>query len=177
MRGNLKLNIDDCSKGDSSQAGYGELLRDETGTWLWCYNDKLGHCTSLKVEIWTIYRGLTILFQKEVTNVELETDSEQAMHQIQHGPHPNSSLKTLIEYVKFLLQRCYCSLLYTLREGNKVADRLTNLGVAQHEHAMILEDPPTKVTALLIDNMTGVSVERDLSFGCSSELIFLLCLL
>ncbi|GMP61392.1 hypothetical protein CsSME_00023881 [Camellia sinensis var. sinensis] len=83
------------------------------------------------------------------------------MHQIQHGPHPNSPLKALIEDAKFLLQICHYSLLHTLREGNKVADRLANLGVAQDEHVMILEDPPTEVTTLLIDDMTGVSVKRD----------------
>lgn len=108
-----------------------------------------------------ILGGLTILFQKGVTNVEVETDSEQAMHQIQHGPNPNSPLKALIEATKFLLQRCHCSLLHTLREGNKVADRFANLGVAQEEHVMILEDPPAEVTALLIDDTTGVSVARD----------------
>lgn len=122
-------------------------MRCETGTWLWGYHGKLGHCTSLEAEIRAIYQGLTILFQKRVTNVEVETDSEQATHQIQHGPNPNSPLKALIEAAKFLLQRCHCSLLHTLREGNKVADRFANLGVAQEEHIMILEDPPAEVTA------------------------------
>ncbi|GMP30557.1 hypothetical protein CsSME_00005172 [Camellia sinensis var. sinensis] len=101
------------------------------------------------------------MFQKGITNVEVETDSEQAMHQIQHGLTPNSPLKALIEDAKFLFHRCYCSLLHTLREGNKVADRLANMGVTQEEHVMIFEDSPAEVTALLIDDMTGVSVVRD----------------
>lgn len=87
-QGTLKLNTDGCSKGDPGQAGYRGLLRDETDTWIWGYYGNLGHCTCLEAEIWAIYRGLTILFQKGLTNVVIETDSEQAMLQIQQGPHP-----------------------------------------------------------------------------------------
>ncbi|XP_028112975.1 uncharacterized protein LOC114311106 [Camellia sinensis] len=160
-QGTLKLNTDGCSKGDPGQAGYGGLLRDDTGIWIWGYYGNLGHCTCLEAEIWAIYRGLTILFQKGLTNVVIETDSEQAMLQIQQGPNPNSPLKALIEDAKFLLQRCHCSILHTLREGNKVVDILADLGVAQAEHVKILEDPPIEVTTLLIEDMTGVAGMRE----------------
>ncbi|GMP61060.1 hypothetical protein CsSME_00023673 [Camellia sinensis var. sinensis] len=60
----IKLNVDGCSKGDPGQAGYGGLLQDETGIWIWGFYGKLGHCSSLEAELWAIYRGLTILFQK-----------------------------------------------------------------------------------------------------------------
>ncbi|KAL7209972.1 hypothetical protein ACSBR1_031527 [Camellia fascicularis] len=83
------------------------------------------------------------------------------MLQIQLGPHPNSPLKALIEDAKFLLQRCHCSILHTLREGNKVADRLADLGVTQAEHVKILEDPPMEVTTLLIEDMTAVASLRE----------------
>ncbi|XP_028055196.1 uncharacterized protein LOC114259389 [Camellia sinensis] len=159
--GKLKLNTDGCSKGDPGQARYGGLLQDETGTWIWGYYGKLGQCTSIEAEIWAIYGGLTILFQKGTTNVVIETDSEQAIQQIQHGPTPNSPFKALIEDAKFLLQRCDCPLIHTFREGNKVADLLANLGVAQSEHVLILEDPPTEATAFLIDDMLGVPAIRD----------------
>ncbi|XP_028120068.1 uncharacterized protein LOC114317531 [Camellia sinensis] len=62
IAGTLKLNTDGCSKGDPGQAGYGGLLWDETGTWIWGYYDNLGHCSSVEAELWAIYRGLTILF-------------------------------------------------------------------------------------------------------------------
>ncbi|KAL7172659.1 hypothetical protein ACSBR2_032189 [Camellia fascicularis] len=79
----------------------------------------IGHCTSLEAEIWAVYRGLTILFQRDVTNVEIETNSEQAIHQIQHGPSQNSPFKALIEDAEFLLKMCNCSLSHTLREGTQ----------------------------------------------------------
>ncbi|CAL5437935.1 unnamed protein product [Camellia sinensis] len=131
--GKPKLNADGYSKGDPGQAGYGELLRDETGTWLLGYYGTLGHCSSLEAEIWAIYRGLTILFRKGIKGVEIEYDSEQATLQIQHGPNQHSSYKAFIEDARFLLDRCNCSLGHTLQEGNRVADKLANLGMAQQE--------------------------------------------
>ncbi|KAL7191554.1 hypothetical protein ACSBR2_023602 [Camellia fascicularis] len=127
--------------------------------WLWGYYGKLGHCTSLEAELWAIYKGLTILFQKGVTNVEIESDSAQAISNIQQGPTHNSPF--INEDAKFLLNRCNCSLGHTMREGNKVAGKLANLGVAQDDHVVILEDSPEAVRSLLIDDMTGNYVVRD----------------
>lgn len=92
--------------------------------------------------------------------MEIDTDSEQAISLIQNGPKRISPHKALIEDTKFLLQRCNCSLSHILREGNKVADKLANMGVAQDEHVVILE-PPEEVRALVIDDMTGVAIVRD----------------
>ncbi|THF99618.1 hypothetical protein TEA_004063 [Camellia sinensis var. sinensis] len=50
---------------------------------------------------------------------------------------------------------------FGMLEGNKVADLLANLGVAQAEHVLILEDPPNEATALLLDDMLGVPTMRD----------------
>ncbi|GMQ08371.1 hypothetical protein CsSME_00052119 [Camellia sinensis var. sinensis] len=157
----LKLNVDGCSKGDPGQAGYGGLLRDETGIWIWGFYGKLGHCTSLEAELWAIYRGLTILFQKGTKGVEIESDSELAIDQIQNGPNTHSPYKALIEDARFLLKRCDCLLRHTLREGNRCADKLASLGVEQGEHVVLLEDPPEEVKNLVIADMTGVSVLRD----------------
>ncbi|CAL5369468.1 unnamed protein product [Camellia sinensis] len=157
----LKMNTDGYSKGDLGQAGYGGLLRDEAGTWLWGYFGKLGHCTSLEAEIWGIYKGLTILFQKGTKDVVIESDSKEAINQLLHGPNQNSPHKALIKDAKFLLKRCSCSLVYTLREGNRVVDQLANMGVAQIEHVVFLEDPPDEVRASLVDDITSVRFERD----------------
>ncbi|CAL5362434.1 unnamed protein product [Camellia sinensis] len=159
--GKLKLNVDGCSKGDPGQAGYGGLLRDETGIWIWGFYGKLGHCTSLEAELWAIYRGLTILFQKGTKGVEIESDSELAIDQIQNGPNTHSPYKALIEDARFLLKRCDCLLRHTLREGNRCADKLASLGVEQSEYVVLLEDPPEEVKNLVIADMTGVSVLRD----------------
>ncbi|CAL5355341.1 unnamed protein product [Camellia sinensis] len=160
-QGKLKLNVDGCSKGDPGQAGYGGLLRDETSLWVWGFYGKFGHCSSLEAELWAIYRGLTILFQKNTHEVEIETDSALALSQIQDGPYSNSPCRALIEDAKFLLKRCHCSLKHTLREGNKCADQLAQIGVAQDEHVVLLEDPPNVLQELLIADILGTVELRD----------------
>lgn len=160
IAGTLKLNTDGCSKGDPGQAGYGGLLRDEASTWVWGYYGYLGHCSAVEAELWAIYRGLTILFQKSTLNVVIETDAAQAIDLLHSGPSHNSPFRALIEDTKFLLKRCNCSLRHTLREGNRVADRLANLGVVQTDHVVMLEDPPEAVRALIIEDMTGVGAMR-----------------
>ncbi|KAL7173272.1 hypothetical protein ACSBR2_032687 [Camellia fascicularis] len=72
-----------------------------------------------------------------------------------------SKLNSLIEDAKFLLKMCDCSLQHTPRKGNKCTDLLVNMGVAQDEHVVVLEEPPEEVKALAIDDMTGVSVLKD----------------
>ncbi|KAF5931774.1 hypothetical protein HYC85_027945 [Camellia sinensis] len=60
-----------------------------------------------------IYRGLTIMMQKVVTNVEIEIDSEMAMKLIQDGANNNSPYRALIEYANFLLRICKSSISHT----------------------------------------------------------------
>ncbi|GMP64868.1 hypothetical protein CsSME_00025928 [Camellia sinensis var. sinensis] len=82
-------------------------------------------------------------------DVQIESDSEQAINQILHELAQHSPYKAPIEDARFLLKRSNGSLGHTLREGNKAADLLANMGVAQNEHVVF------------VDNMTGVSFVRD----------------
>ncbi|XP_028068210.1 uncharacterized protein LOC114270811 [Camellia sinensis] len=100
------------------------------------------------------------VWQKSTLNVVIETDAAQAIDLLHSGPSHNSPFRALIEDTKFLLKRCNCSLRHTLREGNRVADRLANLGVVQTDHVVMLEDPPEAVRALIIEDMTGVGAMR-----------------
>ncbi|GMP58688.1 hypothetical protein CsSME_00022271 [Camellia sinensis var. sinensis] len=74
---------------------------------------------------------------------------------------PKRLQRSLIEDARFLLRRSNSSLGHTLRERNKAVDRLANMGVAQNEHVVFLDNPPIEVTTFLIDDMTGVSFVRD----------------
>ncbi|KAL7212809.1 hypothetical protein ACSBR2_015487 [Camellia fascicularis] len=107
------------------------------------------------------YIQVSLSFSRKVQRRWRLTDSKLAINQIQIVPCHNSPYKALIEDAKFLLKTCNCSLQHTLREGNRCAYKLANMGVAQDEHVVLLEDPPEEVKALVIDDITGVCVERD----------------
>ncbi|KAL7262612.1 hypothetical protein ACSBR1_000886 [Camellia fascicularis] len=63
-QGKIKLNTDGCARGDPGEGGFGGLFHDETGIWLCGFFGKLETCYSLEVEMWGIYRGLTIVLEK-----------------------------------------------------------------------------------------------------------------
>ncbi|CAL5424318.1 unnamed protein product [Camellia sinensis] len=161
IAGNPKLNSDGCSKGDPGQSGYGGLLRDETGAWLWGYHGYLGNCTSLEAELWGIYRGLTIIMQKGLANIVIETDSQLAMKFIQEGADRSSPYRALIEDTTFLVRRCNCTIQYTPREANVCADALANLGVNKTEHLVFLDEPPSSIFSFLIADMISAVSKGD----------------
>ncbi|GMP98855.1 hypothetical protein CsSME_00046579 [Camellia sinensis var. sinensis] len=142
IAGKLKLNTDGCSKRDPNQSGYGGLLSDKVGTWLWGYRGYLGNCTSLKAELWGLYRGLTIIMQKGMANIEIEIDSQLAMKLTKDGVESTSPYRALIEDVNFMPRRCNCSIQHIPREANQCADALANIGANQTEHLVFQEDPP-----------------------------------
>lgn len=61
--------------------------------------------SSLETEIWSIYRGLTIILGKEKNNVQLESDSSVAVNLINEGAPGNHPQSTSINDAKILLNR------------------------------------------------------------------------
>ncbi|KAL7211266.1 hypothetical protein ACSBR2_014197 [Camellia fascicularis] len=51
----------------------------------------------------------------------------------------------------------YCE----MKLRNKAADLLANIGVAQNEHVVFLDNPPAEVVVFFIDDMIGFSFVRD----------------
>ncbi|CAL5338110.1 unnamed protein product [Camellia sinensis] len=161
MRSKLKLNTDGSSKGDPRQSGYGGLIRDKVRTWVWSYHGYLGNCTSLEVELWEIYKGLTIIMQKGLSNIEIETDSQTTMELVRDGAAGNSPYKAVIEDANFLLRRCSCLIQAIPREANQCANALANLRVNQQEYLVFLKDPSSFMFSLLIADVVNVNSRRD----------------
>lgn len=63
----LKLNTD-----TTNLAGYGEVLRDSAVEWVLGFYGKATGTSSLEIEVW----GFTVIFEKGLSNVILESDSK-----------------------------------------------------------------------------------------------------
>ncbi|GMP39345.1 hypothetical protein CsSME_00010214 [Camellia sinensis var. sinensis] len=72
----IKMNIDGCRR-VGGEGGFGGLLRDERGAWVCGFYGKMQMGTNLEAELWALYKGLTILLQKGINNVLIETDVAQ----------------------------------------------------------------------------------------------------
>lgn len=99
--------------------------------------------------------------QKDLSIIEIETNSHTTMELIRDGAAVNSPYRAIIEDATFLMRRCNCSIQTTPRVVNQCADALANIGVNQQEHLVFLENPPNCITPLLIADMMNASSSRD----------------
>lgn len=83
--GSIKLNVDGCWYSADRNAGLGGIFRDKNGTWMLGFYGKLDAESSTAAEIWSIYRGLTIILEKGLVNVEIESDSLVAVNLVNEG--------------------------------------------------------------------------------------------
>lgn len=70
--GNVKLDTDGWWYETNGKGGFGGIFRDQKGDWILGYYGKLTCDSSLEAEIWGIYRGLTIILEKGLTNIRTE---------------------------------------------------------------------------------------------------------
>ncbi|CAL5366943.1 unnamed protein product [Camellia sinensis] len=138
--GQLKLNTDGCSKGNPGPAEYG--------------------ASGEGAELWGIYRGLTIIFEKSLRDVLIESDAATVVFNINNPTTINYPHRALLEDIKFLMHRCNCIVSHIPREGNQCANGLANMGVHHGENLIVLEDPPNDLVSLLVADIVGLSCER-----------------
>ncbi|KAL7174579.1 hypothetical protein ACSBR2_033762 [Camellia fascicularis] len=111
------------------KAGFGGLFRDAKSSWILGYSGKLDVA---------IYRGTTIIHEKDWRNMVIEIDCQDAVKLINEGAHPNCPYRALVKDIKFLTSpyglhyqthflrnqlvcRCPCSY------GRKLGGRLEDL--------------------------------------------------
>ena len=73
--GFLKFNIDEDSKGNLGEAGYGGVLRDEEGNIQIIFHSYLGQATNNMAELMAMECFLEIPFKYNIQNVIIEADS------------------------------------------------------------------------------------------------------
>lgn len=138
----LKLNTDGSWYITSQKAGCGGLFRDKDGNWIFGYYGKIIWETSLAAELWAIYRGLTIILEKNMQNVVIESDSLMAVNLINEefeGSHPQSNM---IYETRALKSRTGAILNHISRNANECADHLARLGAEQNEHLVLMDTMP-----------------------------------
>lgn len=87
--GKIKLNTDGCWYESNRNTGFGGLLRDVSGDWILGYFGKAVCESSLKAEIWGIHGGLTIILEKSMSGITIESDALIAVDLINEGHSVN----------------------------------------------------------------------------------------
>ncbi|KAG7578919.1 Reverse transcriptase domain [Arabidopsis thaliana x Arabidopsis arenosa] len=91
----IKINTDGASHGNPGLATTGGVLRDSDGNWCGGFALKIGICSAPLAELWGVYYGLYLAWERRLTRVELEVDSELVVGFLKTGvseQHPLSFL-------------------------------------------------------------------------------------
>lgn len=86
----VKLNIDGSSFDNPWISGFGGVLCDQTGKWLFGFSRNCGNTTCLKVELFAVYHGSKTAWQRGFKHVLRELDSKIALGLIQDHIDPFS---------------------------------------------------------------------------------------
>ncbi|KAG5529761.1 hypothetical protein RHGRI_030220 [Rhododendron griersonianum] len=150
IAGNIKLNVDGCWYNAERNAGIGGIFRDCNGTWTLGFYGKMIAESSTEAEIWSIYRGLTIILEKGLANVDIESDSLVAVNIINAGTPGNHPQSTIINDAKMLLQQTESKLTHIYRDANQCADHLARMGAEQNDNLIVIDQAPISIREFLI---------------------------
>ncbi|KAF5934299.1 hypothetical protein HYC85_030470 [Camellia sinensis] len=159
LKGRLKLNTDGSRK-TGGAGGFGGLIRDEQGAWVCGYYGRLQPGTSLEAELWALYKGLTVILQKGMNNVIVESDAMQVVQLMNEETKDNCPFKNLVEDSKILLRGYQCTVQHVWKAGNLCADALAKFGAQQPEDMLVVNEPPAEIRSLIISDMIFLSRER-----------------
>ena len=130
--GSIKVNVDGSRSKNPSRAGFGGLLRDNVGDWIFGFSGFLGDRDILFAELASIKAGLLAAWQLNYRDVSVETDSIEAWRLVTSPHQPFHLCGSLLANIKSLLGRLWkVEVVHILREANYCADMMAKIGLDQ----------------------------------------------
>ena len=122
------------------------------------------YCSSITAELWAIFVGLQLTWEKGFRRVILETDSKIVVGIINGDIVRVDRNYNLVMQIKDILGRDWeVRLFHVYREANCVADWLANFGLTRDlidRGSDIITDPPAGVYTLLYYDLIGSTIPR-----------------
>ncbi|VYS68370.1 unnamed protein product [Arabidopsis thaliana] len=101
----MKLNTDGASRGNPGLATVGGVVRDGQGRWCGGFALNIGVCSASLAELWGVYYGLNIAWERRFRRVELEVDSELVVVFLTRGISDTHPLSFLVRLCHDFLSR------------------------------------------------------------------------
>jgi len=149
----LVAHSDGGARGNPGPAGYGVVIKDESGRKVAALSEYLGHQTNNFAEYQGLIAALEYALKHGPKALKLISDSELLVRQIK-GIYKvkNATLQDLHARAKELIKQIdWFSIGHALREHNQEADRLANeamdRGMGRSVERVAAGDPPARVLA------------------------------
>ncbi|KAG7542942.1 Ribonuclease H-like superfamily [Arabidopsis thaliana x Arabidopsis arenosa] len=158
----MKLNTDGASHGNPGLATAGGVLRDIDGNWCGGFAVNIGLCSAPLAELWGVYYGLFIAWDRGARRVELEVDSEIVVGFLKTGINDTHPLSFLVRLCYgFITKDWIVRISHVYREANRLADGLANYAFSLPLGFHLLEAPPECVSSILFEDSIGLSHPRN----------------
>nr|KYP65942.1 Putative ribonuclease H protein At1g65750 family [Cajanus cajan] len=161
--GSIKLNCDRAVHGVGRKAGCGGIIKDYLGGFITGFPCKLGQCSILQAELWTIFHGLRIIKDKGFKeDIIVESDSSLAIKFLNEDCNASHSCAPLINSIVELAdmeQDLNCSHIY--QEANQVVDAMTNLSFDIQDKFQIFNNFLHGIVFSLLTDTAAVSFYRN----------------
>ncbi|GAU48278.1 hypothetical protein TSUD_405240 [Trifolium subterraneum] len=140
------LNVDGSLLGSTNTAGYGGLLRNIDGEFIWGFYGDAAIQSILFAEIMAIWYGLKLGWKRGFRKVLRCSDSLLSINLIKDGVTIHHCLANEIHCIRKLLENDWEVILtHTFREGNACADVLAKLGVVSDSSFVDVSPPPKEL--------------------------------
>lgn len=142
----VKLNTDGSLNHVTRNASAGGVIRDSDANWIRGFTVNIGIASSFTAELWGLREGLRLCRELGFQHINIEMDSASIAGMLQEENQPDQALSTLIVDC-YLIMKSFNS--YTIshifREGNKIADRLAEMGHRAPRGFTLIPEPPPEL--------------------------------
>ncbi|KAL7237095.1 hypothetical protein ACSBR1_020212 [Camellia fascicularis] len=155
--GFIELNTNGATQGFNGKASGWGVFRDATGNWILGYCRFIRFTSTIGAELWTLRDGLKLAWEKNFTNLEIETDSKLMQTLLQSTPNMQHHLNNLIFYCRFLMELLGIQAIkHIYREANECADIIAKLGFDPMLGLQCFHFAPSIIVNQLYDDANGV---------------------
>ncbi|KAG7557993.1 Ribonuclease H domain [Arabidopsis suecica] len=142
-------------------AAAGGVVRGEDGTWLGGFALRIGICSAPLAELWGVYYGLLISWEKGYRRVELEVDSELVVGFLRSGVSDAHPLAFLVRMCHDFISRDWLvRVTHVYREANRLADGLANYAFTLQLGILSFDYCPDVVHSIMLADINGTAVPR-----------------
>lgn len=126
MTGRIKINIDGASRGNLGRSSIGFCIRDEGGDVIYACGREIREITNTVAKTMAILEALRYASQHKFNYIWLQTDSMLLNNVIAECWKPPWVIIDHVDEIIRLLERCTSMVSHIFKEGNKLADHLSN---------------------------------------------------
>ncbi|KAL3748586.1 hypothetical protein ACJRO7_009770 [Eucalyptus globulus] len=154
----VKLNTSGITRGSTGSAGVGGTVHTSSGKWVLGYSFQLGKWSSLAADLWAIFQGLNLVWDRNYRKVLVLSDSYPALNSLKTAPQASDPNKDLIQCCRELILRNWeCNVSHISREKNAAAAWLADHSQLYPMGLTKLDEPPQELAHILKNQDNGIS--------------------